>query len=144
MENTLHDGEYVQVEKAETYQRGDIVLCAYPGRETTRSYFGIVNVTSATLFVKRLVALPGDTVEIRDGCLYVNGDLVPDPETLGSAPRQNYGPITLGEDEYFVLGDHRAASHDSRHSDVGPLPLSMLLGKVTRVILPLRDARPVQ
>ena len=93
-----------------------------------------------TIFVKRLVALPGDTVEITDGHLYVNGELVPDPEKMGSVPR-DYAKRTLGEDEYFVVGDNRLTSHDSRASDVGPISRSEIMGKVTNVLLPWPNHR---
>ena len=112
-----------------------------------------------TIFVKRLVALPGDTVEITDGHLYVNGELVPDPEKMGSVPR-DYAKRTLGEDEYFVVGDNRYNSHDSRDwngpgvegeggndgntaNNVGPISKSMIVGRVREVIWPLGKIRGV-
>ncbi len=141
MKNTLQSGEVVLAVKGGGYRRGDVVLCHFPRRnQWSVTIAGFLNVTRKTLFVKRLVALPGDTVEIADGCLYVNGDLAPDPPTLGSAPR-DYAPRTLGRDEYFVIGDNRASSHDSRARNVGPIAKTMLQGKVKCVLWPPRASR---
>ena len=100
MTNTLQDGEIVLVSKLDYLfgekQRNDIVICRYPGRMNGSVNIGAaVSLDSYTLFVKRLVALPGDTVEIKDGHLYVNDEMVPDPEYQGSVPR-NFEKITLG------------------------------------------------
>ena len=82
--------------------------------------------------IKRIVALPGDTVQIIDGILYVNGT----PETVptGLAPMEDAGnaasALTLGTDEYFVLGDNRNRSIDSRFDEVGPIAASTIIGKV--------------
>ena len=148
MTNTLQDGEIVLVSKLDYLfgekQRNDIVICRYPGRMNGSVNIGAaVSLDSYTLFVKRLVALPGDTVEIKDGHLYVNDEMVPDPEYQGSVPR-NFEKITLGEDEYFVMGDNRRTSHDSRSDDVGPISASAIMGKVKCVILPFSKIRGVQ
>ena len=142
MTNTLQDGEIVLVSKMAylfgDIERNDIVICRYPNRETWQVDFGAsMSLKGYTLFVKRVVALPGDTVQIKDGKLYVNREEVPDPEFMGSVPG-NYGPRTLGTDEYFVIGDNRGNSHDSRAGDVGPLHRSQIMGKVTRVLIPWR------
>ena len=144
MEKMLHDGEVVLVSKlGGAYQRGDIVICRYPNRTDGSFDLGAnLAVTRHTVFVKRLVALPGDSVEIRNGKLYVNDELVPDPASLGSTPR-DYSRRVLGEDEYFVVGDNRFSSHDSRAADVGPISGDMLRGKVKCVIWPLNAIRGV-
>lgn len=148
MTNTLQDGEVVLVSKLDylfgEMQRGDIVICRYPGRMKQAANFGAaLSLDSYTLFVKRLVALPGDTVEINAGTLYVNGEAVEDPEFMGSVPR-DYEKRVLGEDEYFVIGDNRRTSHDSRADDVGPLSKSAIMGKVKCVLLPWSNHRSVQ
>ena len=94
------------------------------------------------VFVKRLVGLPGDTLEIRMQKLYVNGELVPDPPEMGSPPA-DYGPITLEEDQYFVIGDNRLTSNDSRKDYVGPISRDMLQGKVKCVLWPLNRIRGI-
>ncbi|MBR1585747.1 MAG: signal peptidase I [Clostridia bacterium] len=145
MTNTLQNGEIMLISKLDhSYQRNDIVVCHYPNRLDGDINLGAsLALSRHTIFVKRLVALPGDTVAITDGKLYVNGAIVPDPEYMGSAPR-DYPLRTLGEDEYFVIGDNRFSSHDSRAGDVGPIGLSMLRGKVKYVIWPLTGIRRVE
>ncbi len=152
MTNTLQDSEIVWCSKlAYTFgepQRNDIVICHYPGRvnELGRSaihFSAGLTLNQYTIFVKRLVALPGDTVEITGGHLYVNGELVPDPEKMGSVPR-DYAKRTLGEDEYFMVGDNRLTSHDSRANDVGPISRSEIMGKVTNVVFPLSNWRAAE
>lgn len=148
MTNTLQDGEIVLVSKLDyltgDMQRGDIVICRYPNRvEKTINLGASLAFVDYTIFVKRLVALPGDTVEIRNIVLYVNDEPVENPEKLGSLPR-DYARRTLGADEYFVMGDNRLTSHDSRADNVGPLSKSMILGKAKRVIFPFSNWRSVE
>ena len=148
MTNTLQDGEIVLVSKLDyltgDMQRGDIVICRYPNRvEKTINLGASLAFVDYTIFVKRLVALPGDTVEIRNTVLYVNDEPVENPEKLGSLPR-DYARRTLGADEYFVMGDNRLTSHDSRTDNVGPLSKSMILGKAKRVIFPFSNWRSVE
>lgn len=130
MMNTLTDKEIVLMTKpaylAGKMERGDVVICNYPDR-------------GRTLFVKRLIALPGDSIEIINGVVYVNDELVNEDDidkmSDGTHFRANYPRRVLGEDEYFVMGDNRDHSNDSR--TVGPLSRSMIRGHVQRVILPL-------
>ncbi len=148
MTDTLQNGEVVLVSKLDylfgSMQRNDVVICRYPGRmENSISLGASISLDRYTLFVKRLVALPGDTVEIREGILYVNGEAVPNPEKMGSVPR-DYPLRQLGEGEYFVIGDNRRSSHDSRSDDVGPISASAIMGKVKCVLLPLSGIRGVQ
>ncbi|MBR3740811.1 MAG: signal peptidase I [Clostridia bacterium] len=152
MTNTLKDGEIVLATKWDYLlgepQRNDIVICRYPGRMNERGANQItisaaLSLDVYTLFVKRLVALPGDTVQITGGHLYVNGELVEDPEFMASVPT-DYSLRTLGADEYFVIGDNRYSSHDSRASDVGPISRTAIMGKVKFVILPWGQHRSVE
>ena len=152
MTNTLQDGEIVLVSKLAylrgDMQRNDIVICRYPGRvnENGASQINLgaaLSLDVYTLFVKRLVALPGDTVQITGGHLYVNGEYVEDPEFMASVPR-DYPLRQLGEDEYFVMGDNRYTSHDSRADDVGPISRDAIMGKVENVILPWARRRSVE
>ena len=128
--------------------RSDVVICHYPGR-VNEGGIGPINFSASfrldfsTIFVKRVVGVPGAYLQISGGHLYVNGELVEDPEHMGSVPAY-YPLIHLGEDEYFVIGDNRRNSHDSRYSDVGPISKKDIVGKVTRVILPLGNARAVK
>ena len=144
MEHTLKNGEMLLVTKPGAYRRGEVVICRYPNRVEERVEIGAAfTVTLHTVFVKRLVALPGDSVEIRLGQLYVNDEAVPNPPEMASAPR-DYPRRELGENEYFVMGDNRFSSHDSRAADVGPLSGEMLRGHVKRVIWPLNRMRKVE
>ena len=127
MENTLLNQELVLATKPEylrgEFNRRDIVICHYPDRGNT-------------LFVKRLLALPGDTVEFREGLLYVNGAYVDETDIdMSFKSYDSMQEITLGEDEYFVAGDNRGNSNDSRR--VGPSTRKMIVAHVRRIVWPL-------
>ena len=86
----------------ESAQRGDVIVFSYP-LDRTKSY------------IKRIVALPGETVEIRQGMVYVNANPLPEPYVPSQyEDLSDFGPIQLSSDSYFVLGDHRNSSNDSR------------------------------
>ena len=112
-------------------ERFDVVACRYPGR-------------GGTVFVKRVVGLPGDVVELRRGYLYVNGEKYDEPyvEDEYRLGRMNeFGPFTVPDGGYFVLGDHRNSSNDSRY--VGALSRDMILGHVRTVVFPFGSARGI-
>ncbi len=112
-------------------ERFDVVICRYPGRGDTN-------------FVKRVVGLPGDTVEIRCGYLYINNEKYDEPyipDEYRSGYLNTYGPYTVPDDSYFVLGDHRNNSNDSRSQ--GALSRDMIIGHVRSVIFPFSDLRGV-
>ena len=160
MDTTLADGEKLFVSVLDVklqggVNRNDVVICKYPGRTTT--WLGFIK--RPTYFVKRAVAVPGDTVYRKQGVTYVtyeeNGETV--TESLDGAyvlyydPAGDYEPYTLGENEYFVVGDNRGNSHDSRDwkdsdpvKDVGPIKRSMIVGHVRSVIWPLNRIRVVE
>lgn len=111
MLETLQDGEIMFVTKYDYLtsdpERFDVVICHYPNRGSTN-------------FVKRVVGLPGDTVEIRGGYLYVNGERY-EEDYIEHRPYADFAAYTVPEGYYFVMGDNRANSHDSRADDVGPI-----------------------
>lgn len=117
MEPNFHSGEYIIVNRLEYYlhppRRGDVVVFRYP-RDPRRS------------FIKRVIGLPGETVEIRRGKVYINGELLQEPYPLNPGT-YSWGPKVVGEDEVFVLGDNRNFSSDS-HS-WGMLPMRYIIGK---------------
>jgi len=119
MEPGLQDQEQIFINKLAyrlgDIQRGDIVVFHYP-RDTRKS------------FIKRVVGLPGDRVRVFDGQVYLNGKLIPEPyvpeEYLDS---RSYPEVKVPADSYFVLGDHRSMSNDSR--EIGPVQRSYIYGK---------------
>lgn len=85
--------------------------------------------TNAHLYIKRVIATPKDTVQIIDGALFVNGALVKDDFDKIADPGIAEQKITLGEDEFFVLGDNRNNSEDSRSDSIGTIHRSEIIGK---------------
>ena len=88
--------------------------------------------------IKGIIGLPGETVQIRGGQVYINGEVLPDERELGTVSLAGLAenPITLGEDEYFLLGDNQNSSEDSRFSNVGNVKEDQILGKVWFRIFP--------
>lgn len=129
MERTLNGGDVVLVyDLAYAFgnapQRGDIVECTFPERSGR--------------YVKRLIGLPGDRIEIRENCVYINGEYL--SESYVSSVAEDYA-IQLGADDYFVLGDNRADSYDSRAADMGTLKQENIHGRVLMKIAPLRKIK---
>lgn len=95
-----------------------------------------------TYFIKRVIGLPGETVQIMDGSVYINGELL-ESDVYGidmiHEPGMAYEPLTLGEDEYFVLGDNRPVSRDSRYDDVGPISRDTIEGRAWLRIYPFNQ-----
>lgn len=112
-------------------QRFDVVICRYPGRGDTN-------------FVKRVIGLPGDTIELKEGYLYVNGEKYDEPyisDEYRDGWLNNTNPFTVPEGQYFVMGDHRDNSNDSR--SVGPIDRNMIVGHVRHVVFPFNKWRAV-
>ena len=106
--------------------RGDVVVFRYP-RDPEKSY------------IKRVVALPGDDLRIDHGRVYVNGKLVREPYVpLEYRDSRSMGEMIVPDDSYFMMGDHRSISSDSR--DFGPVERSLIYGKAVFVYWPARDA----
>ena len=141
MDPTLAHGENLIMDKL-TYQfsdpdRFDIVIFPGPEEEGEHPYF-----------IKRVIGLPGETVQIMDGKVYINGEELTD-DVYGitdyiEQPGIVEEPLTLGEDEYFCLGDNRPVSYDSRYEPVGPVHRSEIIGKVWIRIWPLSEFGPVE
>ena len=87
-------------------------------------------------FVKRVIGVPGDWVEIRRGTVYVNGESLDEPYII-TQDSQDMGQVFLDEKEYFVMGDNRSGSNDSRNW--GSVPEELILGKVWIVYWPLSN-----
>lgn len=88
--------------------------------------------------IKRIVGLPGETIQLKDNAVYINGEkLKEDFQTTEIRDAGIAGEeLVLGGDEYFVLGDNRAASEDSREADIGTVKRSEIEGKAWFVMLP--------
>ena len=130
MQPTLHDGDNLLVDKL-TYRFRDpkrYEIVVFPSKYEEDTYYS-----------KRIIGLPGETVQIIDGYVYINGEKL--KKDYGAEVMQDSGiaeePITLGEDEYFVLGDNRNHSSDSRVPNVGVLKRKDLLGRAWVRIWPL-------
>ena len=112
-------------------ERFDVVACRYPGR-------------GGTVFVKRVVGLPGDVVELKNGYLYVNGEKYDEPyvkDEYRAGGLNDFGPVTVPEGRFFVLGDHRNNSNDSRY--VGAISRDMILGHARAVVFPFAGVRGI-
>lgn len=90
------------------------------------------------LYMKRVIGLPGETVQIEDGNLLVNGNVLNDAGTV-TIPGLAEEPVILGDREYFLLGDNRDSSEDSRFPNVGNVLLNDMIGKVWLKISPLKE-----
>lgn len=142
MENTLYDGESLLVSKI-SYELGDPerfdVIIFYPhGKDGTDGY-GIGDADE--FYVKRVIGLPGETVQIVGEDILINGKKL--EENYGKDPIDFVGiarePVTLGKDEYFVLGDNREVSYDSRYEEIGPIKRKNIEAKVVLRIWPLSE-----
>lgn len=134
METTLHDKEFMFVTKYQYLfgdpQRFDVVTCQYPDRGNT-------------LFVKRIVGIPGDVVAVHGGVLYINGEAVEEPY-LNTLPYYDLTETVVEEGHYFVLGDNRARSNDSHSDQVGQLARDQIVGKVRAIIWPVSGWRAIR
>ncbi|MDF2819989.1 MAG: Signal peptidase [Clostridiales bacterium] len=92
-------------------------------------------------YIKRIIGLPGETVLIDDGSIYIDGVLLDDPYAYGAYTENKYytEAKTLDKDEYFVLGDNRAISLDSRYSDVGAVKRDIIVGKAIFRLFPFKN-----
>ena len=133
MSPTLTDGDTLIVDKISYRfhdpERFDIVV--FPFRYAEKTYY-----------IKRIIGLPGETVYIdEEGTIYIDGEVL--DEHFGKEvirdPGRAYETITLGEDEYFVLGDNRKNSEASRSADIGKVKRSYIYGKAWFVASPKKD-----
>ena len=140
MENTLHNGDNLIVDKLSYRfhdpERFDIIVFPFQFQDNT-------------YYIKRIIGLPGETVQIMDdGSIYINGEKLEEnygmevikPETIGRAAE----PIELGDDEYFVMGDNRNNSSDSRTDMVGNITRENIIGKAWLRIWPVSDVGVLQ
>jgi signal peptidase I len=114
--------------------RGDVVVFKFP-EEPERD------------FIKRVIGLPGDRLEVRKKLVYINGEPIDEPYAQRTGPprplteadlRENYGPVTVPSDQYFMMGDHRDNSEDSRFW--GFLPKSYVKGQALFIYFSFEEA----
>ena len=104
-------------------EKGDVLVFQYP-RDPSRD------------FIKRVIAVPGDTIEIREGRVLVNDQLLTEDYILEKT-RSEYPKATVPEGHIFVMGDNRNNSEDSRFADVGFVPYDLIKGKAMLVFWPI-------
>ena len=130
MEPSLYNGQEIflnrLVYKITSPKAGDVVVFLPNGNEKSHYY------------VKRVVAVPGDELYVKNGILYVNNEVQDEyiNDKIAEAGLAE-NKIELGDDEYFCLGDNRPVSQDSRYEEVGPVKRSIIVGKVWIRIWPL-------
>ncbi len=123
----LSDQERIFINKFvyrfEPIQRGDVVVFWYP-------------LDRSKSFIKRVIGLPGETVEIRQGVVYVNGKAVAEPYVPQKyEDLSDFGPVRVPKDSYFVMGDHRVSSNDSRV--FGPVASRYIYGRAVFAYWPV-------
>ncbi|HPX70395.1 MAG TPA: signal peptidase I [Bacillota bacterium] len=133
MENTLHENDYLFVSK-QSYRLfggspacGDIIVF----RSSLSSGSG-----KGKLLIKRVIAVPGDTVSIHDGRVYRNGEELSEDYTKDGFTGGNMEEITVPEGSVFVMGDNRQNSADSRDSRIGPVDMDSIVGKAVFRLFP--------
>ncbi|MBR2214938.1 MAG: signal peptidase I [Selenomonadaceae bacterium] len=106
-------------------EKGEVLVFRYP-RDPSRD------------FIKRVIATPGDTIEIHSGHVFVNDQLMTEPYILDTT-RSEYPKATVPEGTIFVMGDNRNNSEDSRFADVGFVPYDLVKGKAMLVFWPFSE-----
>jgi signal peptidase I len=152
MKDTLIEGQHLFIEKVsylfKSPKQGDIIVFLedkYPKNYMDRIRIFLKDVSEVSVspesktnirLVKRVIGVPGDEIDIRDGKVYVNGDELIENYTKGvTYPREIQFPLKVGEGEYFVLGDNREVSKDSR--SFGVIKKSQIEGRAVFRIWPL-------
>ena len=122
MEPTLQINDHLMIEKVSYHlqkpERGDIVVFNPTDALKQENYH--------QAFIKRIIGLPGDTVEVKGGHVYINGEVITE-DYIKEVPKYNYGPQSVPDDQYLVLGDNRNNSYDSHLW--GFVPRENLIGK---------------
>lgn len=130
MQPNFFTGEHIIVNRFAYYfgspTRGDIVVMIDPRDRSIN-------------FIKRMIGLPGETVQIKDGRVYVNGTLLDEPYIRDFCVTNCDGLWSLKSDEYFVLGDNRPVSFDSHIPDLGPIHRNLIVGQAWIVYWPLNN-----
>ena len=115
-----------------TLQNGDILLLFKMGKIDYQDIIVLKEEKDDEIIIKRVIGMPGDTVLIKDNKIYINDKVIDDFHAYGET--SDYSKITLGSDEYFILGDNRLVSKDSRY--FGPVKEKDIKGKVVFRLFP--------
>jgi len=139
MDTTLADGqrlfEYKLGYRYSSPKRGDIIVLKV--KEGEKNLAGLPDPTEVD-FIKRVIGLPGETVDIKDDGVYINGNKINEPYALGKTiPQTIKFPLQLKEGEVFVMGDNRERSSDSRV--LGPIKIENIRGRAALRIWPLNN-----
>ena len=140
MENTFHDGDYLFVYKLaykgkNEPQYGDVIVF--------ESDLPLTNEKNKNL-IKRVIGTPGDTLAIKDGMVYLNGEALDEPYTKDGFTNGDIDEMTIPEGCLFCMGDNRMGSSDSRDSRIGFVETDRLMGRVVFRLLPLKQAGVVK
>ena len=135
MEPTIKVGEMAAVDTGyyehHPVERFDMVILTLPPENIDPERLGT---QEGTVYLKRVVGLGGETLEIKDGRVYVDGRALEETfETVPLGPDDKFGPVRVPAGEYFLLGDNRQNSLDSRYWPKPTLPKRNLLGKVAEI-----------
>ena len=126
MQPNLYVGYRMMTEKVSYYfhepVRGDIVIAKHPGGQPN--------------LIKRVIGLPGETIESREGHTFINGEGIDEPWVTNFGGR-DYPPTRIPEGHVFIIGDNRPVSHDSRA--IGPVPIENITGRVVFIYWPLAE-----
>lgn len=130
---TLTSTEHMFVEKVSYWfappERGQIIICYYPGYTES--------------CVKRVIGLPGETVAVSGGRVYIDGAPLDEGDYWNDIIFSETAPVLVGEKQVFVMGDNRNGSKDSRNESVGCIPYGKIVGRVRGVIWPVSSFRGI-
>jgi signal peptidase I len=138
MEPNFHNGEYLLVDKFSYHitqpKRGDVDIIIPPD-DISKDY------------IKRIIGVPGDTVEIKSGKVFINNKEIKEPYLPSNTPTLINGDfkqsqkITLKDNQYYVLGDNRGDSRDSRY--IGIIPKENIIGRTLLIAFPFKNAQVI-